>query len=453
MQLTTKKRGVTLAQALAQASAALLGTLGPVACVHADDNGWNVDAAALFYQEGDSRVQAVEPELNFSRDMGDEHFFNLKLVVDTLSGASPNGAAPANVAQTFSGPSGSSSYTTAPGTTPLDTSFKDQREAASLGWQQPLNETTKLSYGGNVSTETDFQSLGLNGALARDFNGKNTTLSAGANLEFDVINPTNGVPAALTVMPVTPAGESEGEGGSITNPTSKTRRAETGVLGLTQILGRHALMQFNYSVSVSSGYQTDPYKVLTVLDSAYNLIPNGTSSGYYTYLYEKRPDARTKQSLYAEWKYIFNEDVLDLSARHTTDSWGISSNTVDAKYRLELGHGLYLEPHVRRYAQTEASFYKPYLLQGRDVAVSGGTVTPLLTEASADPRLGAFDATTFGLKVGYAPDRDSEVSLRVEKYDQVMQQPPAPATGNLAGQKLAPDLSALWLQIGYSFRW
>lgn len=452
MQLK-KTRGLALAQALTQASAALLGTVIPFAAAHAEDNGWQVDMAALAYQEGDSRVQALEPEINLRKDLGDEKIFNVKLVIDTLTGASPNGAAPANVAQTFSGPSGGGSYTTAPGQTPLDTSFQDARGAVSVGWQQPVADNLKLNVGGNLSAETDFQSIGFSGALAKDFNNKNTTLSGGLNLEFDVINPVNGVPVAFSSMGIS---EDQGGTGSASAGSSKNRSTETAVIGLTQILSRHALLQLNYSMSTSSGYQTDPYKVLTLLDTSNNLILNpdpANPGNTYTYLYEKRPDKRTKQGIFAEWKYAFSEDVIDLSYRYTTDDWGIRTQTLDAKYRFELGHDMYVEPHVRRYSQTAADFYKPYLLQGRDVAISGSTYTPLLDDASADPRLGALDATTYGIKFGYALGRDSEFNVRVEQYAQTANNVSAPATGNLAGQKMAPDLSALWLQVGYSFRW
>jgi hypothetical protein len=453
MQLK-KSRGLALAQALTQASAALLGTVIPFAA-QAEDNGWQVDTAALFYQESDSRVQAIEPEINLRKDFGDENIFNLKLVVDTLSGASPNGAAPAKVPQTFSGPSGSSSYTTAAGQTPLDTSFRDARGAVSVGWQQPLADNLKLNVGGNISTETDFQSIGFSGALARDINNKNTTLSAGLNLEVDNINPVGGTPLAFSSTALPQEGGGEDDGGGSGNG-AKNRTAETAVFGLTQVLGRHSLMQLNYSVSVANGYQSDPYKLLTVLDSSNKLIPNpdpANPGNAYTYLYEKRPDKRTKQSIFAEWKYAFSEDVLDLSYRYTTDDWGIHTHTLEGKYRLELGHDMYIEPHVRHYTQTEASFYTPYLLQGRDVAINGSTITPLVSDASADPRLGAFDGNTFGLKFGIGLGPDSELNFRVEKYDQKMKQPDAPATGDLAGQKMAPDMSAMWVQVGYSFRW
>ena len=111
MQLK-KSKGLTIAQAMAQASAVLLGAATPLATVHAEDHGWQVDTAALFYKEADGRVQAAEPVVNLKKDFGDEKILNLKLVLDSLTGASPNGAAPAGVPQTFTGPSGGGSYTT-----------------------------------------------------------------------------------------------------------------------------------------------------------------------------------------------------------------------------------------------------------------------------------------------------------------------------------------------------
>ena len=86
MQLK-KSKGLTIAQAIAQASAALLGAVSPIASVHAEDHGWQVDTAALFYKESDGRVQAAEPVVSMKKDFGDEKILNMKLVLDSLTGA------------------------------------------------------------------------------------------------------------------------------------------------------------------------------------------------------------------------------------------------------------------------------------------------------------------------------------------------------------------------------
>lgn len=441
MQLK-KKNGRALAHALASASAALLGAATPLAA-HAADGDWLVDTAALYYAEADGRVQAAEPVVNLKKDYGDERILGFKVVLDSLTGASPSGAAPANVTQTFTGPSGGGNYTVAPGALPLDGEFKDTRAALSASWQQPVGERTRMTVGGNVSREFDFMSVGVNGAFAHDINDKNTTLSAGLALEFDSIEPVGGAPEPLTLM------DDDGKAGT------DTRSQVDLLLGVTQVLGRHSLLQINYGLSASSGYHSDPYKILTVLDSSYNLVATD-DPGIYKYLFEARPDSRLRHSLFAQWKYIFTEDVIDMSARFTSDDWGVQSQTLEAKYRWAATPTFYVEPHLRWYSQTEADFWKPYLLDGRDVSIGGGAdpdVTALVTEASADPRLGAFTATTFGVKLGYLLGRDNELSLRVEQYDQAADAPAAPASGNLAGQTLMPDTSAMMVTVGYSFRW
>lgn len=54
------------------------------------------------------------------------------------------------------------------------------------------------------------------------------------------------------------------------------------------------LMQFNYSHSMVDGYQTDPFKVFSVVNT------DGLAQDY---IYEKCPDERTKQSIYWQTKF------------------------------------------------------------------------------------------------------------------------------------------------------
>jgi hypothetical protein len=125
---------------------------------------------------------------------------------------------------------------------------------------------------------------------------------------------------------------------------------------------------------------------------------------------------------------------------------------LDAKYRYVFGDKYFVEPHVRYYTQTAADFYKSYLVQGQDFNINAGKIDPLVSEASADSRLGAFNATTVGVKLGMSLPHDRELSLRVEQYDQTAQDV-KPIGGQLAGQTLQPDLSATFVQLGYTFKW
>lgn len=447
MQLKKK----ALRERLALAAGALLGSTAAMA---ADDYGWQVDTAILGYAETDGRVKAAEPVINLSKDWGDEHISSFKLVVDSLTGASPNGAMAANRPQTFTGPSGNGGYSAAANETPLDDSFHDQRVALRAGWQQPWSEDSRISIGANVSSEYDFQSISLDGNYARDFNNKLSTLSFGINLELDNIDPVGGLPAAFSTMPVQDAeGEIDDEALE-DRKSSDSKQVVDLLIGFTQILSRSFLVQLNLSHSEASGYQNDPYKLLTVADNG-NLIVNpdpDNASGMYLYWYENRPDSRSKDSVFVEGKYSPGEDVVDVSYRYMTDDWGITSHTVDAKYRWEIGNGWYLEPHLRLYQQTAADFYRPYLQTGIDTDSSAQTA--LVDYASADPRLADFDATTTGIKIGKVLGVDNEISVRLETYKQTGNvSNNAPTGSDLAGQDSFADLDASWVQINYSFRW
>ena len=422
MQLT-----INTAQAMRAAlAAASCGLLGMATVASADstpdtEKKWQVDSAVLYYKENNGRVQAAEPIVNFRKDYGDERVLNVKLTLDSLTGASPNGATASTQAQTFTSPSGGKKYNAAVNSQPLDSEFKDTRAAIQASWEQPIANDYKASIGGGISNEYDFQSASVNGAISKDINDKNTTLSAGLSLELDNLNPVGGKPKSLSSMS---ANIKEG---------SDNKTVVDALLGITQVINRKMIMQWNYSLSSSSGYHTDPYKLLSVVDNVTGLPQD--------YLYENRPDSRTRHSLFWQTKYHLTEDVIDLSYRYMTDDWGIKSHTLDLRYRFELGNDSYLEPNVRFYTQTAADFYHYFLVQGQ--------ATPQF--ASADPRLGQFDATTFGIKYGKALSKDSEFSVRVEQYAQTGNSSPSEAIGQLKTQNLFPDLNALVVQFGYSF--
>jgi Protein of unknown function (DUF3570) len=392
---------------------------------------WQVDTGMLLYQEKD-RVTAVKPVVAMSKDYGDEHVLNLKLVFDSLTGASPNGAAPANVPQSFTSPSGKTASRTPANGTPTVPGFKDSRGALSAGWSQPLSANTKGNIGGNFSHEYDYTSFGASLGLSQDLNQKNTTLSAGLLLQSDRINPVGGTPIPLGFVSGT---QRQG---------NQTKNMSEWVLGLTQVINPKGFYQLSYSRADTRGYMNDPYKMLTLLDGSNQLIGKLGQSDTYTYLFESRPDKRSRNSVHNRVKYQLTPNLIaDVSHRYTSDDWGIKSNTVDSRLRFDLAQKkYYVEPHLRYYKQSKANFYTPYLVQGQ-----------VPTYASSDTRLGAFDATTVGVKVGWnlAPGR--EAGLYLAQYKQNAADVAAPSSGPLAGQTMQAGLSAFVVQLSYRFTW
>ena len=71
--------------------------------------------------------------------------------------------------------------------------------------------------------------------------------------------------------------------------------------------------------------------------------------------------------------------------------------------------------------------------------------------ASADYRLGEFDAITFGLKYGWETGAGNRMSLRLEAYSSDGIVPGNLLIGNQQGSVLYPDLDAVIAQFSYSF--
>jgi hypothetical protein len=405
------------------------------ASAHAADNPWQVETSGLFYSENDSRVSAIEPVVSARKEFADEHYLNLKLVVDALTGSTPSGALPSNSVQTFTRPSGNGSYTIQPGELPLDDTFHDTRVALSANWEQPLSDLWRGQTGVNFSREYDFTSIGVSGNVARDLNDRNTTLSAGINLENDWIAPEGDIPTPFAAMQPVGAVQARGE-------DSDSKTVVDFLFGVTQVINSRTLMQLNYSISQSDGYLTDPFKILSVVDDA-----TGDLVGTDAYRFENRPDKRTKQSLYWQTNYRLDRDRIRLSYRYFWDDWDIQSHTVDLSYRWNFAENQFLEPELRYYQQGEAEFYEPLLLES-DV------LSDTLPEfASADQRLAEFNALTVGVKYQRQLSNRQHWNARLAMYQQSGEGSPDGVFGSNAQYDLFPSLTAVIAQVGYGFEW
>lgn len=436
MQLSKGKppSAMAIGASLAAATCALLGQALPREVAAQELEPWDIDTSMLIYSESDGRVKDTSIDVRARKEMREEKFLGLSLSFDSLTGASPSGAVSSNAVQTFTSPSGNSQYDIAAGAPALDTSFHDTRTAISADWEMPIRRLSLLSLGASLSDEFDYTHTGVNARIARDFNNRNTTLSFGLALANDSINPVGGSPVALAPM--------LGLGDQANKRGDQSKDVTDFLVGVTQVLGRHTIVQFNFSLSQSDGYLTDPYKVLSVVDPiTVEPVAGPSGSGLRRYLFESRPDAREKQSIYGVLKRDFSGDVLEASYRYMTDDWGVDSHTVELRYRWNFGTSRYLQPHVRFYQQTAADFYRTVLFDG----------APLPTYATADHRLGEFDGLTFGVKYGQATARGSEWSARLEYYTQTGDPSPGSAVGALAGFDLYPDLNAVIAQFSYKF--
>jgi len=424
MQLKKKK----IRSQLSVATASLLTTVASTSQALETTSDWEVDTSVLYYAEAD-RVSLWEPVIRLRKDFGDDSFVNFRLVVDALTGSSASGAIATSSAQTFTNPSGNSTYTTNANETPLDPSFLDTRAAINMDWEQPWGKDVTGNLGFNISKEFDYLSLGVSASAKWDLNKKNSTLTTGFAYNADTVEPVGGAPVGLTNMPVFPTVKQ-------TMGSSQDRTIYDVILGWTQVMSRKDLLQFNYVYGNESGYLTDGYKILTVVDGT---TGDPVADPAQRYVYEKRPDNRTRHSVYTQWVHQFDEDVLRVSYRYFWDDWDITSHTVDMRYRFEMGTKHFLEPHLRYYSQSAADFYQTSLIDGQTY-----------NYASADYRLADMTSTTIGLKYGYEISDSSEFGIRIEQI--VQSADPSQVIGNQSSQDLVPDIDATILQLNYTLQ-
>jgi hypothetical protein len=426
MQLTGR---ASMRSALTAATAALLG--GGAHTLHAAGDG-RVESSLLLYSEV-NRVQTAEGVLAVTRALEGDRLVNARFTFDALTGSSPNGATPSTHIQTFTRPSGGGAYLAQPAEIPLDDAFKDTRLAADGSLTQPLGRLASGTLGAHLSVEHDYTSLGANLGLTRDLFRKNTTLAASAAITHDIVSPIGGAPVALSEMPA-PSPMGEEEDGRRHAPGESKNTIDL-VAGATQVLDRSTLLRFNYSYSRASGYQNDPYKLVSVVQGSTDPDPGEP----VRYLYESRPDQRRRQALYAQLRRYLWGQTIDLSYRYYWDDWGITSRTVDFYYRVPLAAGHAITPHVRWYKQTGADFYRAFLLDGAALPAS----------VSADSRLAPFTALTLGLQYALPVAQGTQLTLGAEYYHQAGDLSPPQSLGILSRTDLFPKMDAVMIRVGF----
>ena len=403
----------------------------------ATEDNWSFDTAFLSYSEGD-RVSAGEGIISATRLFENDEVLNLKLTVDTLTGASANGAVTQPTVQTFTRPSGEGQYTVAPGNTPLDDTFHDTRVQLNAQWTQPLFDNTRVSGGAHLSKEYDYLSLGINASMAVDFNRKNSMISFGGSLFRDTITPEGGIPISFSSMVIRMEQndtEWQKEFNNTRNGSEESKLTTDILLGFTQVINRRMLMQFNYSYSVVDGYMTDPFKIISVVNSEGLTQDN---------MYENRPDKRTQQSMYVQSMYHFDTTVLDISYRYMSDDWDVVSQTIDSRFRIPFGNNSYIQPHIRYYQQSAANFFSPFLNE------EAYKMTPP-NFMSADYRIGEMSTSTLGIKYGTVINHGNDISFRLEYYHQTPTDSGFESPGALVKLSLYEPIDALIFQVNYSF--
>jgi len=270
------------------------------------------------------------------------------------------------------------------------TTMKDHRNVIDVEATRYLSRGT-VTAGTSYSKETDYisRSYSLQGSYETE--DKNTTFTLGGSITNDSIDP-------LVKDPLT--GTFRHEKKDITS----------GVFGVTRVLSKVDIVQFNLGYTSGNGYYSDPYKFYT----------NPTTLASVSL--DNRPRDRNSTTLMGRWNHHFDgtDGTAHFSYRYYTDTFGIRAHTLGAEYVQPIENGWAVTPLLRFYSQTEADFYVATSAAERAATTAAPytPTTPTSTYYSMDQRLSAFGAYTLGLKVSKQLNPDWLVDLKFEYYAQ-----------------------------------
>lgn len=208
-----------------------------------------------------------------------------------------------------------------------DNTPDELRNQFGLGINQSFGEML-VALNGMYSIEHDYSSKTFTANLSYPFAKKNTVLQLGFAGSWDKVFPQ-------------------------IRTWTKPRNTFQYDLGLTQILSKNIIAQFNASYIDVSGYMLDGYQVIKIIG------PN-----FFRIVEPNDPDKRIRRAAGLRINFaVSKKTALELGYRYYWDTWDIKSHTFSGAVKTHLSDNVGLSLELRRYDQTKAFFFKEYYPQ------------------------------------------------------------------------------------------
>jgi hypothetical protein len=292
------------------------------------------------YSETGGRVNVRTQGVAGSEDLGLDTKLSFTLLNDAIAGATPTGA-PAP-----------------PGSTQVPLSnLTDHRKAWEIDLTRQLGPVA-VTAGVSESREHDYISKGWSLNTLTDFNQKNTGLLLGIAGHNDNVE-TFYDPQRLYL----------------------DKQAVSVIAGIQQLLDPRTQVTVDVTGGRETGFLNDQYKLVV---KTIEILPGVTLPEYFA---ENRPGERNMGTLYVSLNHAYPalKGAIEASYRLYGDTFGVVSNTAEARWIQKLGAQVTLAPELRLSHQSSAKFYY-YNLDATDVTPTR-TPDPNGAAYSSDYRL------------------------------------------------------------------
>ena len=368
-----------------------------------------------YYREGDNRISVSTDVWRFDVGLKEAVRVSGEVVVDAISGATPNGAPPPatwnfqkygdyfqsayrqKYDQLLAGGSlydfyhsGQISYnefTNAAGTVAAGQATAAAAAAYHALTNSPLYRSRKV-----ILQEMHEHRNAFNIAVPVTFGAHQFTPSFAYSAESDYVSYVGALNYALalndknTTVSTGWAHNGDTVWDRLNTGAWYAKTTDSVFLGLVQLFGPKAYLTVNGTLGFEHGFLADPYRIVL----AENILQD-TPGAPEEYQFERRPRHRNTEILYASWTQFVTplNGSYEVGYRFFHDSYGISANTVELDWHQKLGKALVISPTFRYYRQNAADFY--YLM------VPDSHHLP--SYFSADYRLSELDSIAVGVTI------------------------------------------------------
>ena len=353
--------------------------------------------------EDDDRIKVRSWYAEANSPINDNWDVGVTGMVDTISGATPNGRPPTT---------NNSEWLA---------KLNEERKAGILNLNRKGTDYD-FSFEVGLSDEPDYLSRSYAAQISRGFAEDTLIFTTGFSyLDDEVDSDVNGGPR-LGIQ---------------------SKKTPELMVGVYRMLDSKSSFSLNLTYSRPKGYLSDPYKQIGATKTLFPGDPVLEKDILYLYP-ENRPDERETFTAYLEGKKYFEEldGSIDTSYRFFTDDSGLSGHTIELKWMQRLGEKFVVRPNYRFYQQTQADFY--------NITLDGTGITPVLQpngntpHYSADYRLSELRASTYGLKITYFHKSDLSFDLSLDRYL-------VNGRDGLTDQRVYPDARILTLGMQWEF--